>query len=147
MRAIGGPLSPEESQAFIAAARSRLGCEFRHMGRGPKKFDCAGLLLWSMQQAGRPIVDIPAYDREPHRQGLEKALVDNLGAPVPLDTMQGGDVLLMRFEGQPKHVGVLWEHPAEGMKLVHTYGQVRRVIEHGLIGPFWRGNIVAIWRP
>ena len=82
MRAIGPPLTAEESAAFIAAARTQVKrrTKFRHMGRSPETgFDCAGLAQWSMKQIGRDVWDMDAYGREPHKNGLRNAMVRNLG--------------------------------------------------------------------
>lgn len=145
MRAIGLPFTPEESAAFVVAARSQLNVRFRHMGRNERGFDCAGLVLWSLRSLGKPVVDIAAYGREPHKDGLREAIQANLGDPVPLDDLRPGDVVLMRFEGEPRHVGILFAHP-EGLGLVHTYATVKRVTEHRL-DAYWRGCITEAYRP
>lgn len=148
MRAIGGPLTPEESAAFVAAARRCVNArvKFRHMGRDPNRgLDCAGLAQWSMQQAGRPVWDIEAYTREPHKDGLRQAMIRNLGQPITAP-MRPGDVVLMRFQGEPKHVGIIGNYLYGGLSIIHTYGTVKRVIEQPLDAslPF---EIVEAYRP
>lgn len=148
MRALGAPFTPEETAAFIAAARSCVNrVKFRHMGRDPKTgMDCAGLPQWCAKQVGRPVWDIPAYGTEPHKDGLRDALVRNLGNPIPISQMRAGDVPLMRFDGEPKHVGILFDHPDGVHGLIHTYGTIKKVTEH-ILNPFWRSMIVEVWRP
>jgi len=147
MRTIGEPLTAEESAAFIAAARSLVNrVRFRHQGRNPKTgLDCAGLAQWAMQQAGRPVWDMTAYGTEPHKDGLYQAMVRNLGEPVPIEDMRGGDVILMRFHGAPRHVGIVTQLDDGRLGLLHVHADNRIVSEHGLAG-YW-GDVVAAFRP
>lgn len=144
MRAIGEAFTAEETERFIATARSCMGVRFRHQGRNPKLgFDCAGLPLWTLRQMGRYVVDIKGYGREPHLNGLERAVTDNLGDPIDLETLRPGDVVLMRFQGDPRHVGIITEHPG-GFALLHVHDRLKFVAEHRLVD---RYNIVKGWRP
>lgn len=145
MRANGAAFTPEETAAFIARARSCMGVRFKHQGRDPRfGLDCAGLPLWSMAAMGRPVVDIAGYGREPHKDGLERALTDNLGEPIPIEQMRAGDVILMRFGGAPRHVGILTDHPEGGLSLLHVHDRLKFVAEHRLEA---RTRIVKVWRP
>lgn len=145
-RAIGPPLTAEESAAFIAAARTCMGVRFRHQGRKPKTgLDCAGLPQWAMTQIGRPVWDLTAYGTEPHKDGLLGAMVRNMGEPVPLESMQAGDVVLMRFRGAPRHVGIVTQLADGRLGLLHVHAENKYVAEHGLAG--YHGEIVAVFRP
>jgi cell wall-associated NlpC family hydrolase len=147
MRTIGEPLTAEESAAFIAAARSLVNrVKFRHQGRSPKTgLDCAGLPQWSMTKIGRPVWDLPAYGTEPHKDGLYGAMVQNMGQPVPLDSIRPGDVILMRFKGAPRHVGIVTDLPDGRLGLLHVHSENKIVSEHGLAG--YHADIVAVFRP
>lgn len=148
MRAIGPPLSDKERLAFIAEARSYVSpsVRFRHQGRSRRGVDCAGLLLVSMAAIGRPIQDLASYGREPLNGGLRTMLVANLGEPVPKTSMRVGDVVMMRFLGAPTHVGLIANHPHGGLSLIHSFAQVKKVVEHG-IDAEWMDHIVEVWRP
>ncbi len=148
MRAIGPPLSEQERLAFIAEARTYVSqsVRFRHQGRSRRGVDCAGLLLVSMTAIGRPITDLDAYGREPMGDGLRGMMVANLGEPVPRDSMRPGDMVLMRFQGEPKHVGLIGDHPHGGLSLIHTFAQVKKVVEHR-IDAEWDSYIIEVWRP
>lgn len=143
-RAIGPPLTPQESAGFVLGARAQLGVRFRHMGRSSRGVDCAGMVLGALGALGRPFVDVPAYGREPHNQTLRRMLVENLGEPVT--DMRAGDVPLMAFEGEPSHVGVLADYPYGGLSVIHGYARVRKVVEHRL-DETWRARIVEVFRP
>ena len=148
MRAIGPPLTPAETAEFIAEARTYLDppVRFRHQGRSRRGVDCAGLLLVSMAAIGRPIVDLEAYGREPLGDGLREMLIANLGESVPKDGMRPGDVVLMRFRGEPTHVALLGDYLYGGCSLIHAYAAVKKVVEHR-IDAEWLDNIVEVFRP
>lgn len=149
MRALGEPFTPEESAEFLRLARTlvRRRVKFRHMGRDPRTgMDCAGMPLWIADTMGKPTVDISAYGREPHRDGLREALNANLGHPVSLPSLRPSDVVLMRFAGDPRHVGILGDYPEGGLSLIHIHSTLKFAAEHRL-DDSWRKNIVAGWRP
>lgn len=145
MRVIGPPLNEHESAAFVSACLSHEGKPFRHMGRGPEKFDCAGLILWGLRHIERPVYDLPVYGREPFKDGLRETIMANLGAPVPAP-YRAGDVVLMAFDGEPRHVGLLADYPHGGLMLIHTYSRVRKVVAHRL-DSFWDARITEVFRP
>jgi cell wall-associated NlpC family hydrolase len=146
MRAVGPPFAPAETAAFIVAARGRLQVPFKHQGRSQRGLDCAGLVSVALQATGRPVRDLAAYSREPLRQGLRKALIVNLGPPVPKEDMRAGDVALLRFRGEPSHVGIITDYPHGGFALLHAFAQMKKVVEHR-IDDEWFGNIVEVFRP
>lgn len=147
MRAIGPPLTAEESAALEKACRSLVNrVRFRHKGRKAEiGLDCAGLLFWGMAQIGRPTIDLPAYGREPHKDGLRENLIRNLGPELPPSQMQAGDILLMRFQGEPRHVGLITQLPDGRLGIIHVHAENKVVSEHGLAD--YHGEVVAVWRP
>lgn len=149
-RAIGPPLTAEESAAFVAACRSFMGVRFRHQGRNPATgLDCAGMAGAAMKAIGRNFVDLAAYGREPHKDGLRRYLVANLGSPVPKESMSSADVVLMRFDGAPRHVGVITLLPDARTGMIHVHSECKCVAEHGIGGPGdrWFDCIVEVFRP
>lgn len=148
MRAIGPPLTDDERLAFIAEARTYVtdAVRFRHQGRSRHGVDCAGLLLASMAAIGRPIADLQAYGREPLGGELRAMMAANLGEPVPKAEMRPGDMVLMRFLGEPSHVGLIGDYLYGGLSLIHTYSQVRKVVEHR-IDAEWDSYILEVFRP
>lgn len=128
----------------VAAARAHLGAPFRHRGRKPSGLDCAGLLVLAYRSLGVELPDIRIYGREPHRNGLVRAVEAGFGSPLPRDP-EPGDVLLMRFEEEPHHLGIAGDYVYGGLSLIHAYGTAGKVVEHRL-DDLWRGRIVAVYR-
>lgn len=130
--------------ALVAAARRYLGVPFRHRGRTSGGLDCAGLLVLSYRAHGVELPDIRIYGREPHRNGLVRAVEAGFGPALDRDP-RPGDVLLMRFEEEPHHLGIVGDYAHGGLSLIHAYGTAGKVVEHRL-DDVWRGRIVAVYR-
>ena len=129
--------------ALIAAARRYLGVPFRHRGRTSAGLDCAGLVWRAYADLGLVLPNVRIYGREPHRNGLQEAMVRALGEPVDRHP-QAGDVLLMRFDLEPHHIGIAADYPHGGLSLIHAHGLAGRVVEHRL-NKTWRDRIVAVF--
>jgi peptidoglycan DL-endopeptidase CwlO len=79
--AADGPgLTLAQTQAFLAAAESRVGMKYVWGGDGPDVFDCSGLVQWSMRQAG---IVMP-------RVAVDQA---QTGPLIPLSELEPGDLL------------------------------------------------------
>jgi cell wall-associated NlpC family hydrolase len=79
--ASSGPgLTVPQTEAFLAAALSRVGLPYVWGGDGPSVFDCSGLVQWSMRQAG---IVMPRVAADQSRTG----------PLVPLADLQPGDLL------------------------------------------------------
>lgn len=117
---------------LIEAARSCLGVKFRHRGRSERALDCAGLVWWSYHLCGVDLPDFRLYSREPsaHGPGLTHYVREALGEPV--SDLQAGDVVILRFEREPHHMGIITEYPYGGFALIHACGHNGKVIEHRL---------------
>jgi cell wall-associated NlpC family hydrolase len=141
-------MTEQEIAEFVAEARRyvQLAVRFRHQGRTVRGVDCAGLVYVSLVAAGHDPIDCPAYGREPFEQGLRGYLVRNFGEPIPKDEMRQGDVVLMRFKGEPCHVAIIADYIHGGLSLIHSYATVRKCVEHR-IDAEWDGYIVEVFRP
>ena len=156
MRAMGELFTAEERTEFLRLARIQVKREtfFRHMGRHPDTgLDCAGLPQWLVIQMGRKPWDIEAYGTSPHSNDLRDAMVRNLGNPIwkrgrakkiPDGILQPAQLVLMRFETEPKHVAIVGDYPG-AFSLIHTYGVIKKVTEHRL-DPFWESKILEVFQ-
>lgn len=138
--------------ALTAAARAYVGCPFRHRGRGPARFDCAGIIWRAYHDCGTDLPDFLLYGGEPHRDGLLTHVTAALGEPVhigppPMDALQVADVLLMRFEHEPHHLVIVADYVLGGLSLIHADGHAGRVIEHILTADHLRMVTHVFRRP
>ena len=126
---------------LIAAARAEIGTPFRHQGRLPgKALDCAGLLVIAGRAAGYEINDVFGYGRLPESGLLEKALDDQQCLERVFGPPQAGDVLLMKFAGDPQHLALY-----AGETIIHAYADVKQVCEH-LYDADWQAKTVRVYR-
>jgi cell wall-associated NlpC family hydrolase len=125
---------------IVIAARSALGTPFVHQGRiVGLALDCAGLIVHVARCVGVAYVDVPAYGRQPYR-GLLQATLDSNGCVMRVTDRQAGDILLMRFDGDPQHLAI-----CAGDTIIHSYLNVGKVCEHRL-SDVWAARIVATYR-
>ena len=136
-------------EQILAAARAEIGTPFRHQGRvSGKALDCAGLICHVASVIGLEYFDQQGYSRHPS-QGLLESALD--GQPclvrVALADMQTGDVLLMRFSGDPQHLAIYagWSDVYQDEGIVHAWLQAKKVSENRLTDE-WRARIVRIYR-
>ena len=129
-------------ETIIAAARGLLEMPFRHQGRASSgKTDCAGVICHVAESHGLPYSDQTDYPRLPGSGRLESALDDQpCLIRVPVSTRQAGDVLLMKFAGDPQHLAIF-----TGSTIVHAYETVGKVAEHRL-DEAWERRIVRCYR-
>lgn len=127
---------------IISKAREALGTPFSHQGRSVgKALDCAGLLIFVAKELDLEYIDAPTYSRNPSDSLLEEALDRQPCLYRVYDNNPiAGDVLLMRFTGDPQHLGI-----CTGSNLIHAWEPPGKVCEHTLTGD-WRRRIVSIYR-
>jgi cell wall-associated NlpC family hydrolase len=124
---------------IIAAARSALDVPFRHQGRTLRGLDCAGLIMHVARQLDIEYVDAGGYARQPSN-GLLETMLDMQPSLERVSAMLPGDILLMRFTGEPQHLGIY-----AGKTLIHAWAQPGKVCEHDFIAP-WPRRVVRIYR-
>lgn len=127
---------------IIRTARDVIGARFRHLGRDPANgLDCAGLIVHVAKELDIVHDDLPVYPRLPSG-GLLESMLD---AQPELERVKGrpnaGDILLMRFGGDPQHLAIL----TADNTIVHAWAIARKVCEHDLTDE-WRRRIVRAYR-
>lgn len=150
MRILGEPFTEEERMIVLQHARSLLGKPWGHQGRGPRRYDCIGL-LWVSVGAVRELPPTPVdYGRHPYNKTLQTRLTQWLGpavsrAPIP------GDAISLKWTGEEHHVALVTDHPDRGLGVIHCYagapGEAKgRVVEHGMDSA-WLRRIVEVYSP
>jgi len=131
--------------AAIEAARSYVGCPWRHRGRSRFGIDCLGLIIKALEAGGLTVQDRLNYGRVPWQDGLEQALLDYLGEPVN-EAIQAGDIALIHLPDNPwpSHLALIARHDNR-FTLIHSQSELQ-VCEHGLSDE-WLMRIVARYRP
>lgn len=130
-------MTPDE---IISAARAAVGTKFRHQGRKiGVGLDCAGLAQHVAASIGVAATDVEGYPTRPFAGQLEAA-IDAQPGLRRVDDMQPGDILLMRFDGEPQHLAIF-----AGRTIIHAYAKSRIVCEHDFTRE-WAARVVRVYR-
>lgn len=130
-------MTPDE---IITAARACVGTPFQHQGRIiGLALDCAGVIVHTAAQFGLQSVEPTGYGRSPCDGMLEAAADLQLYLQRVID-MQAADVLMMRFTGEPQHVGIY-----TGDTIIHAYESAGKVVEHRMDDK-WLRRVVRVYR-
>lgn len=143
---------------LVQQALTYIDTPYKHHGRATKRrrgLDCAGLPWRCYADLGVILPDLSHYGREPHQDGLMRAVADALGEPVwqgvmgsaMRDSIHIGDVIVIAFVKEPHHLAIVGDDRDYGLSLIHADGSlgVKRVVKHGLSDHFL-GLIVAVFR-
>lgn len=128
---------------IVAAARECLGTPFSHqdrlLGVG---MDCAGVALHAVRATGVEVLDVKGYGTTPNKGQLAAALDAQpaLERIFNISDRAAGDILLMRFLGEPQHVGI-----CTGSGIIHAYEAVGGCCEHDICAK-WAARIVRVYR-
>jgi cell wall-associated NlpC family hydrolase len=123
---------------LVEAARRYKGTRFRHRGRSSSFVDCAGLGWRIYHDCGVDLPDFRLYGPEPHNDGLVQHMTVAFGAPVHVAPvrfcdLQLGDVVVMRFQTEPHHVGMIADYVKPGhLSLIDADGMEGKVVERRL---------------
>jgi murein DD-endopeptidase len=127
------PISHAEQQrrAVVLAAQAVVGHPYRRGARGPEAFDCSGLVAYSFAGAG--------VDGLPRRAAdLERA-----AKPVPLASLQPGDLLFFRIDGRrTSHVAIY----VGGKSFVHAPSRGKRVERIDFDNVYWGPRLARAGR-
>lgn len=137
--------------AIVAAARAWLGTPFHHQARAKGVgCDCAGLIIGVGRELGLLPAgfDINGYPRTPDGVSLLQHCDEHM-VPVSRQEMGLGDVIVIRWEKQPQHLGFIGDYRHGGLSMIHAMGSTGHkrgsVIEHRL-DPTMLARFVAAYR-
>lgn len=113
---------------------------------GPDHFRCWDLVRLVLRQEFG--VELPAYDEE-YATSTDRDEIARLlrretalrGREVPLGQARAGDVIVLRIEGQPWHVGVVMEPP----RFLHIEKGLNAVVDRW-DSLRWKRRILGLYR-
>jgi cell wall-associated NlpC family hydrolase len=123
------PAQPSAGVAqAVEAARSKVGSPYRSGAAGPSAFDCSGLVLWAMRQAG---ISVPRTSFDQYRSGTS----------VARSQIQSGDLVFFNTAGPgASDVGIATS--ATSAVSATTHG----VREHAIFDSYWGSHFVGARR-
>ena len=129
------PKKDQRIDKFIAAAKSKVGCEYVLGAKGPNKFDCSGLIYWCLKQAGVGGTRLNALGYS-HKSGWK--LIENM------NSLKKGDILFFRSDKEKyvNHTGIY----LGGGTMIDASSGHGRVVKRA-ISPYFKRNFVCARRP
>ena len=120
---------------FIAAANSRLGCEYVLGAKGPNKFDCSGLVYYCLRKAGVGGTRLNAAGYS-QKSGWKKI--------TSINSLKKGDILFFRSDtnSSVNHTGIY----VGGGNMIDASSGNGKVVKRPL-SAYWKRNFVCARRP
>jgi len=120
---------------IVNAARQWLGTPFHHQARlKGVGCDCIGLVIGVARELGliAPDFDISGYPRVPDGTTLMSTARQHM-TEIDRAAMQPGDVVVVSFDKDPQHFGILGDYRHGGLSIIHGASNPGRVIETRLM--------------
>ncbi len=145
-------------QQILTEARRWIGTRFAHQGRCRANgthgggVDCLGLLMGVAEtlnlrdRHGKPLTSYDRHDYPTHPDGnrLAASLAEALHPLAPQD-IAPADIVLLRYEGNPQHLGIVSDYSRMAYGLIHAYAPAHKVVEH-VLDDHWRSRMAAAFR-
>jgi len=118
---------------IVASARTWVGTAFHHQARlKGVGVDCIGVVIGVARELGlvAPGFDVLAYPRVPDGRDLMDLAALHMTRTTE---MRAGDVVVIRFGGDPQHFGILSDYRHGGLSMIHADAKRKLVIETRLL--------------
>jgi cell wall-associated NlpC family hydrolase len=127
---------------IVNEARKLIGTPYRHQGRSRYGVDCVGFVVVIMETLNTMPAELQHanYGRLPRAELIEKTSK----YCEPLERPEPGALLLIRWpsEKNPGHTAI---YTGDDGLMIHAFGTLHRVVEHGYRGA-WVKLTDSIWR-
>lgn len=122
----------------VQAARGWLSTPFHHQARVKGvAVDCVGLVIGLARELGlvAPNFDVTAYPRMPDGTSLMQTAALHMQPAVVDMPLQPGQVIVVAFDADPQHLGILGDYRHGGLSIIHAAARAQpgRVIETRLM--------------
>lgn len=137
---------------IVREAREWIGTPFEHQHRAKGvAVDCAGLVIGVARQLGlvAPDFDVPAYSRTPDGESLIR-WCEQYMQQVKRHSMQPGDVIVIKWDTRPQHLGIVGDYRHGGLSMIHALSGANgrgAVVEHRLDPTMMRRFVAAYALP
>jgi cell wall-associated NlpC family hydrolase len=122
------PATSSKAGTVVQAAMSKVGSSYSYGATGPSSFDCSGLVMWALRQAGVTV---------PHSSFAQYGL----GQSVSADQIQAGDLVFFNTAGSgASDVGIATS-PTTAVSAT-THG----VMTHSIRSGYWGSHFVGARR-
>jgi cell wall-associated NlpC family hydrolase len=113
------------SASVVAEARTWLGTPFHHQARLKSVgVDCIGLVIGVSRELGlvAPDFDVTGYSRVPDGRSLLEEASKHMPR-ISFQQVRPGDVVVVAFDVDPQHFGILGDYAHGGLSIIHALGR------------------------
>jgi cell wall-associated NlpC family hydrolase len=122
------PATSSKAATVVQAAMSKVGSSYSYGATGPSSFDCSGLVMWALRQAGMSV---------PHSSFAQYGL----GQSVSGDQIQAGDLVFFNTAGAgASDVGIATSSATAVSATTHG------VMTHSIRSGYWGSHFVGARR-
>ncbi len=118
-------------QRIVHTAQEQIGSKYERSARGPKKFDCSGLVQY-------------VYDQYDFQLRGSAASMSTLGRSIDIAEARSGDLIFYKRKGSVFHVSIISEASSDHLKVVHSTTSRGVIEEDVLSSAYWYDKIYKI---
>ncbi len=115
----------------VRAASSRIGSSYKYAGKGPRVFDCSGLVQYAFAKAG---YSLPASSE----------VQSGLGASIVLSSAMPGDLIFFKKNGEVFHVSIITKVTRKSLYVVHSTSSRGVISQDILASNYWKSKIFKV---
>jgi len=123
---------------LVDIARKYVGVKYWFKGRSRGGLDCAGVAILSIREYTIPDYEYLEYSANPNPTHIKREL---LKIADKVDSMQSGDIFLIRLHGAPQHVAIYTNNNT----IIHAYEDIGKVVEEKYT-KYWQNKLDSIYR-
>lgn len=122
-------------QNVVSAARGWVGTPYHHLARlKAVGVDCIGLVIGVARELALVPADfdVQGYARSPDGRSLMEISHMHM-TRIAREDMQPGDVVVLCFDAEPQHFGIVGDYRHGGHSIIHAASNAGKVIETRLM--------------
>ena len=120
-------------EAFVAAARSRLGCRYVLGAKGSNQFDCSGLVYWALNQAGV---------RQGYMTSYAWRSTSRYQRLTSMSSIRRGDVIVFKMGATRGHVAIA----VSGDTMIDASTSNGKVVQRSFRTSYWSKYFYCAYR-
>lgn len=121
----------KERNDFVNVARDRIGSSYKYAARGPSKFDCSGLVTFSLDK-----LSISLKGSSSSMSRIDKG--------IDPDKVLPGDLVFFKKNGKVFHVSIVSDISRDQLWVIHSTNSQGVIEEEILRSKYWKGKIYKI---
>ena len=133
---------------YLSALRRAVGAPYRYGGNGPDSFDCSGVVLWAMREAGVDVHDMTAQAmadrwRDAATETIQPGVLFFYGT----DSENISHVMTVLDSWDETHFVLVGARGGDGTTLDNDHAWSQRALVGVVLGDYWRSQFQRMVDP